>query len=135
MSKYPSSWNVELVRNASGKAFYFVSRFSSATTVEYLNDSLGNTKCFNHRTSAEAARDGANDAVLHDYQTISTACEKRFQAGASRTQLVSPDGRRYRSMDSVKQAFLCGEAGESVFARRKVRGTNRYAWTCFGECK
>ena len=57
---YPSSWTKELVRNPSGRAFWFVSRFVSRTTLEYVKDVTGSPKCFRQEAKANAAADERN---------------------------------------------------------------------------
>ena len=50
-----TSWGVELVRNASGRPFWFVSRFVGRGRVEYVNDLGGAPKCFRLERDARAA--------------------------------------------------------------------------------
>lgn len=52
---YPSHWGTELVRNPSGRAFWFVSRFVSRTRLEYVEDAAGKPKCFRIERDAVAA--------------------------------------------------------------------------------
>ena len=46
MNTYPSAWGTELVRNPSGRPFWFVSRFVSRTRLQYVEDTAGQPKCF-----------------------------------------------------------------------------------------
>ncbi|MGM3413083.1 hypothetical protein KXR69_26190 [Ralstonia holmesii] len=55
MNSYPSAWSTELVRNPSGRAFWFVSRFVSRTRLEYVEDVTGRPKCFRLEREANAA--------------------------------------------------------------------------------
>ncbi len=54
-SPYPHPWGTELVRNPSGRAFWFCSRFVSRTRVEYIKDVSGRPKCFRSERAAVAA--------------------------------------------------------------------------------
>ena len=55
LNTYPSSWGAELVRNPSGRAFWFVSRFVARTRLEYVEDVPGQPKCFRLERQANAA--------------------------------------------------------------------------------
>ena len=55
MNTYPSAWSAELVRNPSGRAFWFVSRFVARTRLEYVQDVTGQPKCFRLERQAAAA--------------------------------------------------------------------------------
>lgn len=57
---YPHAWSTELVRNPSGRAFWYVSRFVSRTRVEYLNGIDGAPRCFRRESEALAAVTRAN---------------------------------------------------------------------------
>jgi hypothetical protein len=59
---YPQAWTTELVRNPSGRAFWFVSRFVSSTRVEYIEDVAGKPKCFRLEREALAAAAARNAA-------------------------------------------------------------------------
>ena len=52
---YPHAWRPELVRNASGRAFWFVSRFISRTRVEYIENVSGEPECYRLERLAVAA--------------------------------------------------------------------------------
>jgi hypothetical protein len=54
-STYPTAWGVELVRNAQGRAWYFVSRFVSRYRVEYLSDAAGEAIAYRYKPTAEKA--------------------------------------------------------------------------------
>lgn len=53
--QYPQPWGVELVRNPSGRAFWFCSRFVSRTCVEYIEGVDGKPRCFRAQRAALAA--------------------------------------------------------------------------------
>lgn len=57
---YPHAWTLELIRNASGRAFWFVSRLVSPTRVEYVEDVAGQPKCFRLEREALAAAASRN---------------------------------------------------------------------------
>lgn len=52
---YPHAWRPELIRNASGRAFWFVSRFISRTLVEYIENVSGEPECYRLERLAVAA--------------------------------------------------------------------------------
>lgn len=58
-SDYPHTWSVELVRNASGRAFYFVSRFTRPHECEYVEGIDGEPQCYRLKKDAERACDVA----------------------------------------------------------------------------
>lgn len=59
---------------------------------------------------------------------IQQECERRFQLGHTRTQVVDKTGLHYRSAESAREGLLLAEEGELVFARRKDRGSRSYSW-------
>lgn len=61
---YPHAWSLELVRNASGRAFFYVSRFVARGRVEFVLDSIGREpKCFRRESEALVACREANEAA------------------------------------------------------------------------
>lgn len=52
---YPAAWGKELIRNPSGRAFWFVSRFVTLTEVEYVKDVTGAPECFRIERLADEA--------------------------------------------------------------------------------
>ena len=56
---YPHSWSVELRRNDSGRAFFYVSRFVARNLVEYLTDLHGAPRCFRLQRDAALAMNEA----------------------------------------------------------------------------
>jgi hypothetical protein len=74
------------------------------------------------------------DGAANDVD-IATRCERLFQGGSTRVQVVSVDGLRISSAPSVPVALRAAEANERVFARRKVRGEQRWAWRCVAIAK
>ena len=57
---YPEAWGVELHRNYSGRAFFYVSRFINRTEVEFVTEIDGGAKCFRRERDAIAAMERAN---------------------------------------------------------------------------
>jgi len=63
-------------------------------------------------------------------EEIKAECERRFQAGESRTQLLKAHryGVTFRQLPSVKDAQLLRDEGDRIFVRRKVPYATRYEW-------
>lgn len=59
---------------------------------------------------------------------IKAECERRFQNGASRTQIVCDE--HYRQVPSLPYALRVRSDAERVFARRKQK-SGRYEWKEF----
>lgn len=53
--EFPGRWGTECLRNGSGRAFWFVSRFVARHRVEYLLDALGQEVRFRSEAAALAA--------------------------------------------------------------------------------
>ena len=70
LPQFPHAWTLELHRNGSGRAFYFVSRFINPHEVEYLTDIAGEPRCFRVRPEAETARDAANERAIESHPVI-----------------------------------------------------------------
>lgn len=52
---YPRAWNKEMHRNASGRRFWYVSRFINRTEVEFIEELGGGPRCFRREHDADAA--------------------------------------------------------------------------------
>ena len=65
---YPQAWGLELVRNGAGRAFWYVSRFVSRTTVEYLENIAREPICYRSEREALAALAVANDEAAKPLQ-------------------------------------------------------------------